>query len=184
MLHRELLDLRKVIDAAVEIARPLIDSRGHRFMMELPQQDVYLTGDETRLAQVFSNVLNNAAKYTQPGGEIVLRAEVAEDEVRVSVTDTGAGMSAEVLPRIFEMFTQGDAAIDRAVQSGLGVGLALSRYLVQMHGGSIEAYSAGSGRGSRITVRLPLASKHDAQTSEPTAGQEASGARAFDRSSR
>ncbi|HYC48970.1 MAG TPA: ATP-binding protein [Burkholderiales bacterium] len=162
VLHRELVELRGVIENAVEIARPVIDSRGHRFTVELPPQEIYLTGDETRLAQVFSNLLNNAAKYTQPGGDMALRAEVAADEVRVTIADNGMGIAPDVLPRLFEMFTQGDAAVDRTVQSGLGVGLALSRHLVRMHGGSIEAFSAGVGRGSRFTVRLPIASRHDA----------------------
>ena len=122
---------------------------------------MYLQADPVRLSQVFSNLLNNAAKYTQPGGDIALHAEVGSGEVRVTVTDNGMGMAPEMMPRLFEMFMQGDAAIDRTVQSGLGVGLALSRHLVQMHGGSIEAFSPGVGRGSRFTVRLPVASKHE-----------------------
>lgn len=166
VLLRELVELRKVIDNAIEIARPIIDSRGHRFTVSLPDHEIYLTGDETRLAQVFSNLLNNAAKYTQPGGEVALHVHLESGTVLISITDTGIGIPPHMMPRLFEMFMQGDASIDRAVQSGLGVGLALSRRLVQMHGGSIEAFSEGLGRGSRFTVRLSTASNHAASVED------------------
>ena len=108
-----------------------------------------------RLAQVFSNLLNNSAKYTEPGGRIWLTAEVSEHEVAVRVRDTGLGIPAEALPRIFEMFSQVDRNMERA-QGGLGIGLTLVRRLVEMHGGTVEARSDGPGKGSEFTVRLPL----------------------------
>ena len=156
VLHLEPTSLQKVIENAVEIARPLIESRGHRLLVVLPAEPVYLNGDETRLAQVFSNLLNNAARYTEPGaGRIELGAEVAREMVEVNVADNGMGIAPAMLPDIFEMFTQANTSIERA-QSGLGVGLALARRLVEMHGGTIEARSDGAGHGSRFTVRLPI----------------------------
>ena len=156
VLHRETLNLHEVIDNAVEIARPLVESRRHRLTVELPPHPVHLDGDETRLAQVFSNLLNNAAKYTDPEGRIELRAEANTERVEVTVSDDGIGIAPDVLPEVFTMFTQAHTSLDRA-QAGLGVGLALSRHLVEMHGGTITAESGGMGRGSRFTVRLPLA---------------------------
>jgi two-component system, sensor histidine kinase len=156
VLHLEATILQKVIDNAVEIARPLIESRGHGLVLDLPPEPIHLNGDETRLAQVFSNLLNNAARYTEPGsGTIELRGKVSGDRIEVSVADNGMGIAPDMLPEIFEMFTQANTSIERA-QSGLGVGLALARRLVEMHGGTIEAASDGAGRGSRFTVRLPL----------------------------
>ncbi len=155
VLKKEQIELRRVIDNAVEIARPLIEARGHRLTVKIPEQTIHLNGDETRLAQVFSNLLNNAAKYTDLNGAIAVEVEVAAEEVWVSVTDNGIGMSQEILPEIFEMFTQAHVSPDRT-QAGLGLGLALALRLVEMHGGTIQAYSAGVGKGSRFTVRLPL----------------------------
>jgi signal transduction histidine kinase/ActR/RegA family two-component response regulator len=150
------VELHSVIDNAVEIAKPVIDTRRHRLDVDYPEAPLHLQGDATRLAQVFSNLLNNAAKYTPPGGAISLTAVVEGDWVEVSVVDNGIGMTSTTLNEIFEMFTQANTAIDRE-QSGLGVGLALARYLVEAHGGSIEATSAGVDQGSRFVVRLPLA---------------------------
>jgi signal transduction histidine kinase/ActR/RegA family two-component response regulator len=155
ILHPARIELRAVIDNAVEIARPVIESRRHRLTVTLPQHAVYLDGDETRLAQVFSNLLNNAARYTDTGGFIEIRAEVQGEHIAVAVVDNGMGIAPEVLPEIFKMFTQANTSIERA-QAGLGVGLALARHLVEMHGGSISASSMGLGHGSRLVVRLPL----------------------------
>jgi signal transduction histidine kinase/CheY-like chemotaxis protein len=155
VLRLEDTELRKVIDAAVEIARPLIESRRHRLSIDLPAQPVHLRGDETRLAQVFSNLLNNAARYTDAGGDIGVHARRAGDAVEVTVSDNGIGIAPEVLPDMFKMFTQANTSIERT-QAGLGVGLALALRLVEMHGGSIDARSDGIGLGSRFTVRLPL----------------------------
>lgn len=154
-LRRERLDLAAVIDQAVEIARPLIDDGGHTLSVELPPEPVELDGDRTRLAQVFSNLLTNAAKYSERGGSIRLRAEVRNHELVVSVRDSGIGIAAEHLPRIFEMFSQVDLAMNRS-QGGLGLGLSLVKGLVEMHAGHITATSEGPGRGSEFTVWLPL----------------------------
>jgi signal transduction histidine kinase/ActR/RegA family two-component response regulator len=156
MLRREQVILADVLTNAIEIARPLIDSHGHRLVTELPAGSVTLAADATRLAQVFSNLLSNAAKYTDSGGRIDLTAHVVADHVIVEVKDNGIGMSPELLPDVFNMFTQATAALERTTQAGLGVGLALAKHLVELHGGTIDAYSEGLGRGSRFTVRLPI----------------------------
>jgi signal transduction histidine kinase/ActR/RegA family two-component response regulator len=165
-LRTEPVELRSVIDNAVEIARPVIDTRRHRLSVDCPKDPLYLEGDATRLAQVFSNLLNNAAKYTPPGGTISLHASVEGDRVKVIVVDSGIGMTPETLDEVFEMFTQANTAIDRE-QSGLGVGLALARYLVEAHGGSIEATSEGMDKGSRFVVRLPLARAVQPKAAQP-----------------
>jgi CheY-like chemotaxis protein len=116
---------------------------------------IYVHGDETRLAQIFSNLLNNAAKYTEQAGHIRLTAERRESEVVVEVQDTGIGISRDVLPRVFDIFTQGDRSLERA-QGGLGIGLSIVRGMVELHGGSVLAHSDGPGRGSKFTVRLPV----------------------------
>lgn len=170
VLKKDVIELHRVIDNAVEIARPLIQSRGHHFSVELPPEPVYLDGDETRLAQVFSNLLNNAAKYTEPHGNIALRAEISDGTVSVSVIDSGMGIPPENLKDIFEMFTQASTSPDRT-QAGLGVGLALALRLIEMHGGSIQASSAGVGLGSRFTVTLPLT--HRGRHPQPPAAQPA-----------
>ena len=155
VLRDETVELGVVIDNAVEIARPVIDAREHRLEIESLPGPVFLHGDATRLAQVFSNLLNNAAKYTPPGGRIELSLALEGDWVSVIVADNGMGMTQETLGEVFEMFTQANTAIDRE-QSGLGVGLALARFLVDAHGGTIVAESEGLDKGSRFTVRLPL----------------------------
>src|SRR5688500_7455046 len=113
VLHVEDTELHKVMDNAVEIARPLIESRRHRLTVDLPAQPLHLRGDETRLAQVFSNLLNNAARYTDPGGAIAVHARVKADYIEVHVTDNGLGIAPDVLPEIFEMFTQANTSIER-----------------------------------------------------------------------
>ena len=156
-LRRERIELAAVIASAVETSRPLIEASRHRLTVELAPGPLPLDADPTRLAQVFANLLNNAAKYSAPGGDIRVTAERADGEVVVRVCDAGIGITAEVLPRIFDMFVQAGAA-EGTVQSGLGIGLTLARRLVEMHGGSISARSDGPGCGSEFTVRLPLAS--------------------------
>jgi signal transduction histidine kinase/CheY-like chemotaxis protein len=155
-LRCEPVSLVDVLNNAVEIARPMIASRHHELVVRLPDRSVRLSADATRLAQVFSNLLNNAAKYTDGQGAIELTARLADGLVVVDVTDNGIGMPADLLPRVFNMFTQADTALDRQMQTGLGVGLALAKRLVELHGGTIEAHSEGVGQGSRFTVRLPL----------------------------
>jgi signal transduction histidine kinase len=160
------VELHSVIENAVEIARPVIDARRHHLSVEYPAAPLHLQGDATRLAQVFSNLLNNAAKYTPPGGAISLTAVVEGDRIEVAVADNGIGMTPTTLDEVFDMFTQANTAIDRE-QSGLGVGLALARYLVEAHGGSIEATSEGVAMGSRFVVRLPLARGDQPQHAAP-----------------
>lgn len=155
-LRREPLDLVEVIQSAVETCRPLLDAVGHKFEMTLPLTPIPLYADFTRLSQVFANLLNNACKYTEPGGRIGVTARQQNGQVEVRVRDTGIGIPPESLPYIFDMFTQVDASLERA-QGGLGIGLTLVRRLVEMHGGSVVAQSAGPGKGSEFIVRLPAA---------------------------
>ncbi len=154
-LRLETLTVATVIDRAVEIARPAIDAGGHDLRTTVAAGPLVVRGDLTRLAQVFSNLLINAAKYTRERGVITLAAEVAGDDVVVRVGDTGIGLTAEQMPRIFEMFGQLESTLDRS-QGGLGIGLSLARQLIALHGGEIGARSDGPGRGSEFTVRLPL----------------------------
>jgi CheY-like chemotaxis protein/anti-sigma regulatory factor (Ser/Thr protein kinase) len=154
---------------SIEACRPLAQQANHELKVSLPPQPIYLHADPVRLAQVFSNLLNNACKYTEPGGRIWLAAERQGSDVVVSVRDTGLGIPSDKLASIFEMFTQIDRSLERS-QGGLGVGLTLVKNLVEMHGGSVEAHSEGQGRGSEFMVRLPiLIEKPKAKTPGPTA---------------
>jgi PAS domain S-box-containing protein len=146
------VELAAVVQSALETSRPVIEASQHRLEVSLPREPLELQADHVRLAQVLSNLLNNAAKYTDPGGRITLAARRDGAQALVSVTDSGIGIAPEALPRVFEMFVQ----VDRTrARGGLGIGLALSRSLVEMHGGSIEARSRGLGQGSEFVVRLP-----------------------------
>ena len=162
-LRLETIPVATAIERAVEIARPVIDAGGHRLDLVAPAGALLVRGDLTRLAQVFSNLLINAAKYTLSQGKITLATERHGDDVVVRVTDTGIGLGPDQLPRIFEMFGQLDSAQGRS-QGGLGIGLSLARRLVEMHGGDISAASDGPGQGSAFSVRLPLASATDDAT--------------------
>ena len=139
---------------AVETSRPLIDARRHELSVTMPSDPLRVDGDLVRLAQVLSNLLNNAAKYTEEGGRIGLDVPSEGDEVVFRVRDNGIGISPEMLPRIFDLFTQVDRSLDRS-QGGLGIGLTLVRQLVEMHGGRVQAHSEGPNRGSEFVVRLP-----------------------------
>ena len=154
-LKKSHVELHQVIAAAVETARPLIDSKHHRLSLDLPQHTVRLEADAVRVAQVFANLLINAAKYTDPGGHIELRATQQPHQVSVTVRDNGIGIPSELMPRLFTLFSQVHATTGR-MQDGLGVGLSLVRGLVALHGGTVEARSEGAGRGSEFTVHLPL----------------------------
>jgi PAS domain S-box-containing protein len=155
-LRKERLDLRGVIDRAVETHRPLIDRRKHKLGVTLPSDPVWLVADPTRLEQVVGNLLSNAVKYTEEGGSISLSLDAQdEDETVLRVRDTGIGIAPELLPCIFDLFTQADRSSDRS-QGGLGIGLTLVKKLVGMHGGTVQAFSAGLGLGSEFTVCLPL----------------------------
>jgi two-component sensor histidine kinase len=165
-LRREAVPLADVIRSAIDTAKPLIDARGHTLGITLPVERVDVDADATRLAQVFSNLLNNAANYTQPGGRIDVAAATDAWQVTVTIRDNGIGIAPEMIATVFRMFAQADASLER-VQGGLGVGLTLARHLVELHGGSIEAKSEGSGRGSEFIVRLPRAKSAAASSPEP-----------------
>jgi signal transduction histidine kinase/CheY-like chemotaxis protein len=155
-IRRDNVELHAVVANALEIARPFIDAQGHAFEQELPAQPVFVLGDATRLAQVLSNLLNNAARYTPRGGRIALAAHVGDDgRLRIRVSDNGIGIAPAMLGEIFEMFVQADASLERTT-AGLGVGLSLARKLVELHEGSIEAASEGEGKGSTFTITLPV----------------------------
>jgi CheY-like chemotaxis protein/two-component sensor histidine kinase len=154
-LRKEQVELAAVVRSALEAARPLINTQAHELTVSLSEEPVHLHGDPTRLAQVIANLLNNAAKYTEKNGRIWLTAQRQAGEVSVSVRDSGIGIAAEHLARIFEMFSQVTPALERS-HGGLGIGLALVKSLVEMHGGSVEARSSGTGLGSEFIVRLPI----------------------------
>jgi PAS domain S-box-containing protein len=160
-LRRSRVRLADVVSSAVETARPLIDAGGHALAVTVPKEPILLDADLTRLAQVISNLLTNSAKYTPPGGRIWLTAEVQNGAAVVVVRDNGIGIPAEALPRIFDMFSRVDRDIERST-GGLGIGLALVRTLVEMHGGTVTAASDGEGKGSTFRMTLPvLASRTD-----------------------
>ncbi|WP_457795638.1 PAS domain-containing sensor histidine kinase [Methylocystis sp. S23] len=153
-LERREVDLLQLLAHAVELTQPAFDAKGHTLVTDLPAAPLTVFGDPVRLTQVLANLLNNAARYTDHGGRIELAARREDDEAVVTVRDNGQGIPPEMLGSIFEMFTQAGPG-DVAAQRGLGVGLALARRLVDMHGGKIEAKSKGPGRGSEFTLRLP-----------------------------
>jgi PAS domain S-box-containing protein len=153
-LRTEMTDLATVVDAAVETSRPIIESKQHMLSIELPHQPVLFAADPLRLAQVLSNLLTNAAKYTDPRGTIRLRATADAQNIEIAVIDTGIGITREALSAVFTMFSQVKSTQDRS-EGGLGIGLALSKGVVELHGGTIQAESAGPGRGSKFTVRVP-----------------------------
>lgn len=155
-LRKEHVEVATVVRRAVEACAPLAEAAGHELTVSLPPEPLVLDADPARLIQVFSNLLTNAVKYTDRGGRISIRAERQDSGVAVHVSDNGIGIPPESLPTIFEMFTQAEDGATRR-QGGLGIGLALVRRLVRLHGGSVEAHSAGRGRGSEFLVRLPLA---------------------------
>jgi two-component system CheB/CheR fusion protein len=153
-LRKEAVDLGTVVQRAVESTRSLIDTRGHELKLDLPTDPVRLEADPTRLEQVIANLLNNAAKYTMPGGQIRVQAAQEGSEAVVRVRDNGIGVPPDVLDRVFEPFVQSEGSLARS-EGGLGIGLTLVRSLVEMHGGSVEAHSPGLGQGSEFVVRLP-----------------------------
>ncbi|RPH46794.1 MAG: response regulator [Burkholderiales bacterium] len=161
-LQRGTEPLAGVVGAAIEAARPAIEAAGHRLSVTLPERPLVVEADAARLSQAILNVLNNAARYTPRGGHIAVRVERDGAQARVSIEDDGIGIDAETLPRIFEMFVQGDRdAGGGGGGGGLGIGLALARRLVEMHGGTIRAWSDGAGRGSRFEIALPCLAEDD-----------------------
>ena len=154
-LKREAVDLKAIVQMALETSAALIDGHGHRLDVDLPAEPLPLEADVTRMVQVLSNLLNNAAKYTPAGGRVTLAAWREDGHAAVAVSDSGIGIPPEAIGSVFEMFTQVRGSLDRA-QGGLGIGLSLVRRLVELHGGRVSAFSAGRGHGSTFTVRLPL----------------------------
>ncbi|WP_317205713.1 ATP-binding protein, partial [Janthinobacterium sp.] len=153
-LDKTVLDLKAVVADALEQARPLLEERGHRLALRLPAEAVFVLGDHARLVQVLSNLLHNAAKYTPPGGAVAVTLEARAGRAALAVADNGVGMTAALLGRVFDLFVQAARSADRA-QGGLGLGLALVKSLVEVHGGSVAGSSAGPGEGSEFTVCLP-----------------------------
>jgi len=155
-LVRSLVDLDSILQRAIENTRPQFRENEHQLTYQLPGGPLTVAGDPVRLEQIFANLLNNAAKFTPRGGVVTVEVTCHADEAAVRVRDTGIGIASDVLPRIFDTFVQGDRSVDRA-RGGLGIGLSLVKRLVDLHGGEVEAFSAGRGQGSEFVVRLPLA---------------------------
>ena len=173
LLRKEDVELGSVIGDVIDTCRPVCEAARLELSVTLPPQPVYLHADPVRLAQVFGNLMQNACKFTKPGGHISLDAEQQGGDVVITVRDSGVGIPSDMLRKIFEMFTQGDQSLERS-EGGLGIGLTLVRRLVELHGGSVQAFSAGPEQGSQFVVRLPLIEKREAPppalaTSEPTA---------------
>jgi PAS domain S-box-containing protein len=157
-LRTEPIELAAVIKEAIETSRPLIDVSGHELTINLPTEEIFINADLTRMSQVFSNLLNNSAKYTERGGKIVIEAKQCGTDVTVAVRDNGIGIACEELANVFDMFRQVDRSLERS-QGGLGIGLTLVRRLVELHGGTVNAQSEGLGKGSEFVVRLPIATE-------------------------
>lgn len=175
-IKKRLLRLQDVVAQGAEIAMPLVEQRRHHLDVHLPSSELRLNGDEGRLAQVVSNLITNAAKYTDPGGCITIEARRQGGELVLTVRDDGIGISAELLPHVFDMFTQERQAADRS-RGGLGIGLTIVRNLVERHGGTVQAESKGLGQGSEFTVRLPVASEEPAAVDHSSAPNPVAGAR-------
>jgi PAS domain S-box-containing protein len=169
-LRKERFPLAEAISSAVESVRPHLDSHGHVLDVDLPSSPIYVSGDSARLSQVFANILNNAAKFTDKVGRILLTVRSEGPEAVIRVVDPGIGISSEQMPRIFGLFAQLDQSLERG-QGGLGVGLALAKTLVELHGGRIEARSEGLGKGSEFVVRIPAADPDIPSVSEPTTAE-------------
>jgi PAS domain S-box-containing protein len=167
-LRRERIDLRAVLQSAIETTQPLIDAAGHVLTLDAPSAPIWVDADFTRLAQAFANLLNNAVKYTPRGGRVDVQIAAAPTRAAVVVRDTGVGISDSALPRIFDMFMQSADSLDRS-RGGLGIGLPLAKRLVELHGGTIEGKSEGPGAGSTFTVELPLMSAAKATSRSPDA---------------
>jgi CheY-like chemotaxis protein len=170
-LRRDRVPLSAAVNSAVEACRPLIEESRHQLSVSMPMEPIHVDADLTRLSQVISNLINNAAKYTEPAGRIWVNVDREGDDAVVRVRDTGVGIPPDMLCRIFELFAQVDSSLDRA-KGGLGIGLTLARRLVEMHGGSLEAASAGLGTGSEFTVRLPAPPHARAKASLDSAREE------------
>lgn len=175
-LQKVPVDAKRIVSEALEQARPLIEARRHKLGVHLPAEPCVVYGDPTRLVQVLANILNNAAKYTPEGGEIGLTMRVGGSQLEIAVTDNGIGIAPEFMPKVFDLFAQAERPMDRS-QGGLGIGLALVKTLVQMHGGRVQVASAGRGRGTTFTLQLPLHQGAEAQRAAPVAAARATGRR-------
>jgi two-component system, chemotaxis family, CheB/CheR fusion protein len=169
-LRRELIELQNAIKRAVESCHYLVGSRGQQLEVSVSPDPIYLEADPARLEQILCNLLNNASKYTDAGGEIRLAAAVEDGWVTIRLTDSGIGIAPDLLPRVFDMFTQADHSLDRS-QGGLGIGLTLVKNLVRLHGGTVAAFSEGEGSGSTFVVRLPALNMRDTADQSDAAGQ-------------
>jgi PAS domain S-box-containing protein len=167
-LRKEILSASALLRAAAEAAQPLMDERGHDFVVEYPENEIWVEGDHVRLEQVIGNLLNNAAKYTDPGGEIRLSAEKSDGDVLFRVKDNGIGIEAAMVSRVFDLFVQAERRTELSA-GGVGIGLSLVKKLAELHGGRVEALSAGPGRGSEFVVRLPAAVSPGALERKPAA---------------
>jgi signal transduction histidine kinase len=165
-LRKRRMSLQEAMHSALETSRPLIEANEHSLHLDIPEAPLWVDGDLTRLAQVVSNLLNNAAKYTPAGGDIRLALRKENGHADIEVADNGLGIDAEMLPRVFDLFTQADRHLDRS-QGGLGIGLALVSKLVEMHGGTRTAQSDGPGKGSIFTVSLPLVDEQGEALGQP-----------------
>jgi PAS domain S-box-containing protein len=173
-LRKEAVELAGAVNHAVDSVRPLLEANAHRLTVSLPAEAGHVEADPTRFEQVLVNLLNNAAKYTPPGGEIALIVEREDDRVVIRVRDSGIGIPAELLPKIFDLFIQVEESLDRS-QGGLGIGLTLVRSLVELHGGRITAHSEGPDRGSEFVVHLPARPRGPGESEAPRAGPAAAG---------
>jgi CheY-like chemotaxis protein/anti-sigma regulatory factor (Ser/Thr protein kinase) len=162
------MDIAEAIAVAIETSRPLLDAHRQELRVTLPSTAAAVLGDQVRLAQAVANLLNNASKYSPRGAVIAIAAEQVDDDVVIRVSDSGAGIAADLLPRIFDPFVQADHSLERS-QGGLGIGLTLVRKIVELHGGSIAATSAGAGQGSEFAIRLPAVSHEPAAAGAPPA---------------
>ena len=158
-LRQQHVEIDDIVAAAIETTSPLLEERHHHLHVDVPRTGLMVHGDVTRLTQVVVNVLSNAAKYTEPRGQIRVTGTVVGEQAELRVSDTGIGISADMLSRVFDLFSQERQTLDRA-HGGLGLGLTIVRSLVQLHGGTVEAYSDGVGHGSEFVLRLPLATAH------------------------
>jgi CheY-like chemotaxis protein len=165
VLQVEPIELERVVELAVQASRPLLDDYKHELHVSLPQHPVVMEVDPARLAQVLSNLLNNAAKYTEEGGRIELTAGKSGSEVVIRVVDNGIGIAPELLPKLFDLFVQADQTLSRS-RGGLGIGLTVVRSLVEMHKGSVTVHSEGPGKGSAFTIRIPIPTRSAAAASQ------------------
>jgi CheY-like chemotaxis protein len=174
-LSTQVLEMRRVVDDAAEQIRPLITARRHRLVVDMPSTPAHVKGDHKRLVQVIANLLNNSTKYTPEGGTLQLRLAAEQEDFVLTVQDDGIGMEPALVDRVFDLFTQAERTPDRS-QGGLGLGLALVKSLIELHGGSVSAYSPGLGKGSTFTVRLPRYHQDVVLAPQPAGERQAGGA--------